>query len=83
MGTFKYTSGALAVVAGVPVVADPAGILEFAGTEVTGGMEIEALAPACAATCNAHVKERKNESINRQAIGVAILSLRQKTSVRS
>lgn len=78
MGTFKYTSGALAVVAGVPVVADPLVLLELAGTEVIGGMENEALAPACAATCNAHVKERKKESINRQAIGLAIVSLRQK-----
>jgi hypothetical protein len=42
--------------------------------EVGGGVEIDALAPACAATCSAQVKDRKNEIRSRQAIEAGIIS---------
>ena len=75
MGTFKYTSGALAVLAGGRLVGEPVVLeLPVGGAEVRGGVEAEALAPACAATCNAPVNESKNVNITRQAIGVAICS---------
>lgn len=47
--------------------------LPFAGVEeVGGGVESEALAPVCAATCKAQVKERKKDRTIRQAIMIAI-----------
>ena len=60
------------------VVIEPLVLLEFAANEVRGGVETERLEPACAATCNAQVSERKNESITRQSTDVAILSSNNK-----
>ena len=65
------------MLAGPTVVAE-ADALELASPEVKGGVEKEALAPACAATCSAHVNESKKESIIRQAIGVAITARKAK-----
>jgi hypothetical protein len=75
-GTFRYTSGALSVGDGAPVVELPPPLVPFPlGTdEVGGGVEIDALAPVCAATCSAQVKDRKNEIRSRQAIEAAIMS---------
>ena len=76
MGTLRYTSGALDVVAAAPVA--DAGVVAFLVKDVGGGVEMDALAPTCADACNAHVNERKNENIMRQAMVVDIFSAEKK-----
>ena len=55
------------MVAGAPVTGVPE-LEELREKDVGGGVEMEALAPVCAETCNAQVKERKNAKVARQSI---------------
>lgn len=67
VGTLRYTSGADDVATAVGVTVE-AFLVELPWKDVGGGVEIETLAPVCADTCNAQVKEITKANTVRQSI---------------